>query len=290
MASVATHFTAFLFLCPLGVRRLLCSASLFLQNPSLYRSRMWYFSDPKWKNLDLYALIICLPIASLSHIFIFLAFSENPTYRFSFLQQSLVVFLFWAVLIFIILKKSLRLYSVPESFVFIFAGIAFMVESYMCGRGIIGLSGWAYGILGSLAVFCAACCLYLSIRPSAFFAEYLLSSGIVLKGTWVLQVGFSLHTDAFGFKGCNKISGMALAKGGDVDVKCELEDDMWRGMSLTSLLFVGHVIVVMITSFISFGLLSRYTNMRCGEASGQLLAELGSESMMMHALPELELE
>ncbi|GFQ08633.1 hypothetical protein PHJA_003007300 [Phtheirospermum japonicum] len=289
MASLATHFTASLFLCPLGVRRLLCSVSLFLKNPSLYRSRMWYFSEPKWKNFDLIALLVSLPIASLSHIFIFLAFSETPIYRFSFLQQSLVVFLFWVLLLFIILKESLDLFSLPENFAFVFAGIAFMVEFHMCGRGVVGLGGWVYGILGGLDIFCAMCCVYLSIKPSAFFAEFLLSSGLVLKGTWVFQVGLSLYTDAFGFKGCRKISELAMSKG-EADVKCELEDDMWRGMALMSLLFIGHVIVVMITSFVLFGLLHRCKNMRCGETSGHLLAELGSESMLMHSLPELELE
>ncbi|GER52237.1 hypothetical protein STAS_29670 [Striga asiatica] len=227
MASLATHFTASLFLCPVGIRRLLCSVSLFLKSPVLYRSRIWYFSEPKWKNFDLYALLVSLPIASFSNIFIFLAFSENPTFRFFFLQQSLVVFSFWALLIFIILRESFGLFSIPENVVFIFAGIAFIIESYLSDRGIIGLGGWIYGILDGLAVFCSACCVYLSIRPSAFFAEFLLSSGIVLKGTWVLQVGLSLYTDAFGFKGCHKISGENLGKG-EFDVKCELEDDMWR--------------------------------------------------------------
>ncbi|KAK6161228.1 hypothetical protein DH2020_004609 [Rehmannia glutinosa] len=289
MASLATHFTASLFLCPLGIRRLLCSVSLFLKNPSLYRSKIWYFSEPKWKNIDLYALLISLPVASFSHVFIFLALSENPTYRFSFLQQSFVVFLFWAVLVLVILKESLDLFSLPESFVFLFAGIAFLVEFYMTGRGVVGLGGWVYGILGGLAVLCAFCCVYLSIRPTAFFAEFILSSGLVLKGTWVLQVGLSLYTDAFGFKGCHKISGVTLAKG-DADIKCELEDDMWRGIVLMNFLFVGHVIVVMFAGFVLFGLLNRYTNMRCGETSGLLLAEIGSESMLMHPLPELEME
>lgn len=181
------------------------------------------------------------------------------------------------------------LFTFPENFVFLFAGIAFLIEFNMTGRGIVGLGGWLYEILGGLAVLCAACCVYLSVRPSAFFAEFLLSSGIVLKGTWVLQVGLSLYTDAFGLKGCDKISGASLAKG-EVDVKCELEDDMWRGIVLMNLLFVVHVIVVIITGFALFGLLHRYINMRCGEPSGLLLTEIGSESMLMHPLPELEIE
>ncbi|KAL0380517.1 UNVERIFIED_CONTAM: hypothetical protein Sangu_0116000 [Sesamum angustifolium] len=270
MASLAAHFTASLFLCPLGVRRLFCSVSLYLRNPSLYRSRIWYLSEHKWKNFDLYTLLLVLPIGSLFHILIFLAFSDSPAYRFSFLQH-------------------LDLCLVPDGFIFIFAGIAFATESYMCGRGVVGLGGAVYGILGGLAAFCAACCLYLSVRPSAFFAEFLLSSGLLLKGTWVLQVGLSLYTDAFSLKGCEKISGQTLAKG-EIDVKCELQDDMWRGMVLMNLVFIVHVILVMTTSFVLFGLLHRNRNMRWGQGSGLLPAEIGSESMLMHPLPELEME
>lgn len=213
----------------------------------------------------------------------------QPAYRFSFLQQSLVIFVFWALLILIILKESLDLSVVSESFVFIFAGIAFVIEFYLNGDGIVGLGGVVYGKLGGLALFCAACCLYLSFRPSAFFADSLLSSGLVLKGTWVLQAGLSLYTDAFGLKGCAKISGVAPTKG-ESNVQCELEEDRLRGAALMNFLFVGHVTVVMITSFLLFGLLHRNRNLRCGESSGSLLAEIGSEGMLMRPLPEFEME
>ncbi|KAG8369872.1 hypothetical protein BUALT_Bualt14G0058700 [Buddleja alternifolia] len=289
MASLATHFTASLFLCPLGIRRLLSSTSLYLKNPSLYRSKIWYFSEPKWKNLDLYTLLIVLPIASFSHIFIFFAFSGHPTYEFSFLQQSLVIFFFWALLILIVLKESLDLYTVPENFVFIFAGIAFIIEFYMNGKGVVGLGGVVYGLLGGLAVLCAACCVYLSVKPSAFFADFLLSSGLVLKGTWVLQVGLSLYSDAFGLKGCGKISWVTLTED-EADVKCELEDDKWRGIALMNFLFIVHVVMVIIASFALFGLLHRYRSLRCGEASGVSLAEIESDGVLMHPLPELEMD
>ncbi|KAL8481072.1 hypothetical protein ACS0TY_027561 [Phlomoides rotata] len=289
MASLATHFTASLFLCPLGFRRLLCSFSLYLRDPSLYRSRTWYFSEPKWKNLDIYTLVIFLPIASLFNVFIFLATSGNPAYRFSFLQQSFVIIFFWVVLILIILKEKYDLFSLPENLVFIFAAIAFLIEFYMSGRGFFGLGGWVYGILGGLAFFCATCCVYLSIKPSAFFAEFLLSSGLFLKGTWVLQVGLSLYTDVFGLKGCSKISELTLTKG-ETDVKCELDEHMFRGIALLNLVFVGHVIMVVVISFTLFGVLNRCANVRRGEGSGLSLGEIGSESMLMHPLPDLEME
>ncbi|XP_004147163.1 uncharacterized protein LOC101208255 isoform X2 [Cucumis sativus] len=106
MASLATDLSASLFLIPIGLRRLLCSSSIYLNNPSLYRSKTWYLSEPKWKNFDLYSLILLLPIAAFSEIFLFLAFSGNPTYKFAFSQQSLAIFFFWALAILIVLREN----------------------------------------------------------------------------------------------------------------------------------------------------------------------------------------
>ncbi|PSS23912.1 APC membrane recruitment protein like [Actinidia chinensis var. chinensis] len=287
MASLATQFSTFLFLCPLGIRRLLCSFSLYLKNPSLYRSRTWYFSEPTWKNIDFYTLLIALPFAAFSYLFFFLAFSGHPTHRFAFLQQSQVVSLFWVLLILIIFREN---FDIPENFIFVFAGIAFLVDYMMMGQGITGIGGVVYELFGELTLVCAGSCLLLSIRPTSFLAEFLLSSGLVFKGTWALQIGLSLYTDAFALKGCDNIL-MSLAQQGLTDiVKCELEEDRLRGIALMNLLFIGHAIVVLVASFGLFGLLCRNRNLRCGEASGPLLAELESMTMQMHPLPEFELE
>ncbi|XP_022964615.1 uncharacterized protein LOC111464574 isoform X3 [Cucurbita moschata] len=106
MASLAAHLSAALFLVPIGVRRLLCSSSVYIDNPSLYRSRTWYLSETKWKNFDIYSLILLLPIAAFSEIFLFLAFSGNPTYKFAFSHQSMAIFFFWALTILIILREN----------------------------------------------------------------------------------------------------------------------------------------------------------------------------------------
>ncbi|KAG2721989.1 hypothetical protein I3760_02G108100 [Carya illinoinensis] len=236
MASLATHFSAFLLLFPVGLRRLHSSSSLYLKNPSVYRSKTWYFSEPRWKNLDFYSLIIALPIASFSEIFIFLTFSGHPTYRFSFFQQSVTLFLFWALIILVILRE----YTGPL------------------------------------------------LINEAFFAEFLLSSGLVFKGTWVLQTGLSLYTDVFGLKGCKKMS--LLSAQGNADLQCDLQEDRLRGVALMNLLFTGHAILVLAVSIVLFGLLSSNRALRCGEASGPLLMELESETMSMRAHPELEMD
>lgn len=76
-----------------------------------------------------------------------------------------------------------------------------------------------------------------------------------MKGTWVLQVGLSLYSDEFAFKGCGKV---VIVRGeGSADVNCVLDEDRLRGVALMNLLFVGHSIVVLILCFVIMGLLNR---------------------------------
>lgn len=191
-------------------------------------------------------------------------------------------------LILIVVKESFDLYAILDSLVYSFAGVCFGVEFLMNGKGLVGLSGDMYGHLGELAFACAGCCLCLAVKPSYFFVEFLFSSVLVLKGTWVLQVGLSLYTDMFSPDGCENVL-VGLSKGKN-DVKCDLEENMLRGTALMNLLFIMHVIVVMIMSFGLFALLNRNQRMRCGDSSGPLLAQVGSEGVLMRPLPELEIE
>ncbi|XP_044498264.1 uncharacterized protein LOC123220243 [Mangifera indica] len=289
MASLAANFTAFLFLFPAGLNRLLFSSSLYLKNPSVFRSKPWYFSDQRYKNFDLYFLIISLPIASFSELFFFLTFSGHPTFRFSFFMQSASLFLFWLLIIIIFFRETYDAFIVNESFAFLFLGISFLVEYSVVGKGIGGpLGGEAYNLLGELTLICAGACLVLSIKPTAFFAEFFLSCGLIFKGTWLLQTGFSLYTDTFAFKGCHKIS-PSTAKD-FIESKCDLDKDGLRGVAFINLLFVAHAIAVFIGSVVLFGFLSSHKKLGRGEASGPLLAQLESDSSLMHPVPEFELE
>lgn len=186
------------------------------------------------------------------------------------------------------MKEYVDSATINEGYVFIIAGIAFLVEYSVIGKGVGGLGAPVYELSGKLSLVCAGSCVYLGLRPSAFFAEYLLSSGLVFKGTWVLQAGLSLGTDVFALKGCRKLG--VSAGQWDLDVKCALEEDGLRGIALMNLLFIVHAIVVVVVGFGLFGLLSCNRNLRFGEASGPLLAQLESESMLMRPAPEFELE
>ncbi|KAJ6890391.1 hypothetical protein NC651_024021 [Populus alba x Populus x berolinensis] len=235
MASLVTHLCVTLLLLPIGIRRLFCSSSLYLKNPSLFRSKTWYLSDPKWKNLDLYVLTVALPIASFSLIFLFFAITTgHTTYRFSFLHESLLLFLYWVLAILFVLRDAIDPVVILDNFLFVFGGILFFVEYSFIGEGTSGL---------------------------------------------VVEV-------VYGLCGCHEIE--ILPGSGNVELKCDLEEDGLRGVALVNLMFLGHAIVVFLVSLGLFGLLSSNRNLRHGEVSGPLLAGLDSESALMRALPEFE--
>lgn len=289
MGSLATNFAGFLLFFPVGVRRLLCSSSLYLKNPSLFRSKPWYFSAVRWKNLDLYLLLIALPIASFSQFFVFLSVSDHPSYRFSFFQQSQSLTLFWVLVILLLWRDYVDQFLIAESFVFVFAAIVFLVEYSVTGKGMTGLvADGVYDLMSELSLVCAGSCLVLSLKPKSYFAEFLLSCGLVFKGTWLLQAGMCLYTDAFALEGCDK---MSLSSGSpSAEVHCELQENGLRGVALVNLLFVIHVIGVSVFGFLVFGLLLSFESLRCGEGTGPLLTELEVESRPLRANQELEMD
>ncbi|RDX76887.1 hypothetical protein CR513_43070, partial [Mucuna pruriens] len=65
---------------------LLSSSFLYLHNPSHFHFKLWCFSGPKCKNLNLSALLITFPIWSFSKFFLLFSFYGHSTYKFSFHQ------------------------------------------------------------------------------------------------------------------------------------------------------------------------------------------------------------
>ncbi|CAN0854048.1 hypothetical protein LINGRAHAP2_LOCUS5807, partial [Linum grandiflorum] len=199
------------------------------------RSKVWYFSDSKWKNLDFFILTVALPIASFSQLFLFFSFPAHPTYRFSFLHQFLLLFLFWALTLVFLLRHWFSPLLINKSILFAIYGVVFLLQSSIIRRGVSGLvSSVVYGWSADLTIVCGFYCLYLAIRPSTFFAEFCLSSGLIFKGTWLLQIELTIYMDVFAFKGCPKIE--LSPRYGNTELKCVLDQDAFRGEALATCL------------------------------------------------------
>lgn len=157
----------------------------------------------------------------------------------------------------------------------------------MMGKEVTGPGVRVYQWLEGLTVVCAGCCVYLSFKPTAFFAEVGLSCGILFKGTWILQAGLSLYTDVFSPKGCHQVLGIRPDE--KSSVQCELEEDGLRGVELVNLLFIAHAVGILVLCFVMFGVLACNRSWRWGSSSS--LAEVDSESLLMRTPPlEVELE
>ncbi|KAK1291031.1 hypothetical protein QJS10_CPB18g01945 [Acorus calamus] len=247
--------TAFLFLLPTGLRRLLfttSTSSTTTHNHHLFRSEPWYFSDPRFKTLDLYSLLLFLPLASFSESFLFFS-SSDPSLRFSFLRQSLLLLLFWLLLLLILLRDAFPSFlPLHDSLLFLFASFAFSIEYFLIATPFetSGPAPRMYHFWGNLNLVCIGSCLILSFRPTALFADVALSLGLVLKANWALQVGLSLYTEGFAPVGCGY---RPPAPPG----KCELDEDLSRAVALVDLLFVGHVMVVVVVFLMVFWMFGR---------------------------------
>ncbi|KAI4342682.1 hypothetical protein MLD38_027275 [Melastoma candidum] len=325
MVSLALHVAAFFILFPTGLNRLIAATLSFLychpsSSSSSSTSHPSFISKPWWfflhdlptaaqsrsnrhdnlnfliKKLDFFALLVSLPLASLTHIFLFLSVpsSHSPAYRFSFLLFSSSIFLFW-VLFLHVLVKYFFLHDnsglVRDEYLFIFAGVCFSVEYWMIGRGMDGLAGEFYGILGWVSLVCCGCCLVLGVKPSAFFAEHGLCCGLMVKGTWGLQVGLNMGTDGgwFAWKGCERVGVVGVGEL-DVGLKCDVEQDGLRGLALMRLSFVWHVIGVLVGSLVLFWVLSMKGSSRLGDARGPLLLRHhGTDQSGVRPVAEFEL-
>ncbi|CAM8972371.1 unnamed protein product [Rhodiola kirilowii] len=283
-SSLASHLCAFLFFFPIGVRRLVTFFSLYLKNSHhhQFRNKPWYlFHSSSTPCFDLYILLITIPIASFSDLYLFLSILPH---RFHFLHHQAIFTFFWLLLILILLthhhtQHSPPLLLLPDTFLFLFASVAFLVDYYFIinnNNDDVSVSSVVYNLSGVLSLLCSASCIYLSVCPYSFLAEFALSAGLVFKGTWVLQAGLNLYSNVFGFKGCQKI--FAGRMGDHVIVKCDLQEDTLRAVALIDLLFVCHSIGILVATFALFAFLSASNcaaaglSTSVGDATGPLLS------------------
>lgn len=267
VSSLTSHFCTFLFIFPIGLRRLFSFFNLYLKNtPTHFLAKPWYYSSSSstyilFTNIDLYILLIGLPIASFFDLYLFLSILPH---HFSFLHHQAILTFFWLLLLLILLSNHR---PIPDGFIFAFAAISFLLELYLIDNGdtvFTNVTSYAYHLSCLLSLVCACSCMYLSVNPYSFFAEFALCGGLVFKGTWVMQIGLNLYTDMFAFKGCLKMNGKVGY------VKCDLNEDSLRAIALIDLLFVCHAIVVLLGTFVLFALLS-FKGTPSSDAAGPLL-------------------
>lgn len=277
MGSLPAHIgAAVLLLLPAGLRRLYSSTAHHLRSPS--PSHPWYLSPSKPLNLDLYALLLLLPLSSFAYLFLSLS-----TLRLPLLHHSALLFLFWLLPLLVALRRHLPL---PPSLLFLAAAAAFLLDATAASSagyaGYAGVAARAYRLLATTTLGCAAACLALAARPAAFFADVALSAGLVLKGTWVLQAGLLLFSDAFAPGGCGR-----MAADGDRDVGCVLEEDRMRGVAMVDLLFVVHVVGVVVVVLVVLWL---HRGLGRGNGLASMAGDGQSDGVLVRSEPEFDFD
>lgn len=104
----------------------------------------------------------------------------------------------------------------------------------------------------------------------------------MLKGTWVLQAGLLLFSDAFAPGGCGR-----MAADGDRDVRCVLEEDRMRAVAMVDLLFVVHVVGVVV---VVLGVLWLHRALGQGNGFASISGQGRSDGVLERSEPEFDFD
>uniref|UniRef100_A0A0C9QMM4 TSA: Wollemia nobilis Ref_Wollemi_Transcript_21991_1084 transcribed RNA sequence n=1 Tax=Wollemia nobilis TaxID=56998 RepID=A0A0C9QMM4_9CONI len=245
MGSLIGHVAASLILCTAGIRHLACSFSSYAKSPRQYTGKPWYLLGNRWKNVDLWILLLSLPIAAICQVLWFFTSQSltNPAYRVAHLDQVAVLVGFWVTALALFLSRRTEILPVGEELVFFIEGIAFVVEwMALASKEGAGLEAKCYNLLGWVIVVCGSSCLVLACRPGipgSLWAEVGLGGGLTLQGTWLLQSGLTLLTTLLMPQGCHRSSAHTV-------VQCVSAEEERRAVALLDLAFICHTLVVLI--------------------------------------------
>lgn len=222
MGSLAGHNWAFVFLIPIGIRRLWLSLSHHARSPpQSSRSWPWYLSpDHNLRNADLYALLLALPVAAIADLLL-----AAPL-------RAAAAILFWLLLLLLPLAPRLPL---PDELAFLLAALTFLADLALSplSPSVPALDARAHDLSSLPTLACAAACLTLAARPTAIAADVALSLGLAFNGSWALQAGLVLF--ALPPRGCRRSA---------AGLECELEEDRLRGVALLDLLFACNAVAI----------------------------------------------
>ncbi|KAG1361491.1 hypothetical protein COCNU_09G009540 [Cocos nucifera] len=260
MGSVAGHSWAFVFLFPIGIRRLWSSLSHHVRSPPpSFRSRPWYLSpDHNLLNTDLYALLLALPVAAIADLLL-----AAPL-------RAAAATIYWLLLLLVPLAPR---FPLPDELAFLLAALAFLADVALSplSPSAPALDARARDLSSLPTLACAATCLALVARPAAIAADVALSLALAFKGSWALQAGLALFV--LPPRGCHRGAG---------GLECELEEDRLRGVALLDLLFAGNAVGIAAACVGIYWAVTRSIN-RSAEAEAMM-------AMLMMNPPDLELD
>lgn len=273
MGTFTGHIVPAFFFCFLGLWHLLSGSINYLRFPREYCARAWQplpFVAGRLRSLELYIILVAIPFAIFYELGISTGFRPLedgviPLYRVATFQHSIVLTMFWVFAFLVLVSETTQFLPLPVEIPFVLVGMSFLMEFIVIFEEAAqnsGLEGKLYICLVFIVGISAVCAFLLAWNPRAFFVDFLFSMALLLQGTWLFQIAFSLYVEKFIPEGCHRL--LDLPGGVNGSTQCDLEDARLRAMELMGFALNCHVVLVVLFSVLTLGLVARLQGYRRG--------------------------
>ncbi|KAL2649885.1 hypothetical protein R1flu_018013 [Riccia fluitans] len=273
MGTLTGHMIPAFFFFTFGLWHLFSASVSYLRHPRDYCARAWQpvpFVTGKLRSLELYVLLITIPIAIFYELEISTSFSPFedgviPIYRIASFQHSVVLLMFWLFAALVLISESSSALPLPYELPFVLIGLAFLVELTVMGQEAslnAGLEGKCYTLLSFAIGVSAVCAFLLAWQPRAFFVDFMFCMSLLLQGTWLFQIGLSLYVEDFIPEGCHRLQDLPVGVNGST--QCDLEEAKLRARGLMAFAFNCHVTLVVLFGVFALGMVARLQGYRRG--------------------------
>ncbi|CAM6105168.1 unnamed protein product [Calypogeia fissa] len=295
MGTFTGHVVPAFFFCVLGLWHLISASVTYLRFPREYCARAWQplpFVTGRLRSLELYILLVAIPFGIFYEIGISTGFHplENgviPLYRIATFQHSIVLVMFWVFALLALVSETTQILPLPVEIPFVLLGISFLMEFNIVADEAAqnsGLEGKLYLCLLLIIGSCAVCSFLLAWNPRTFYLDFLFGMTLILHGTWLFQIGFSLYVEKFIPEGCHRL--LDLPGGVNGSTQCDLDDVKVRAMELMGFALNCHVVSVVLFSVLTLGVVARVLGYRQG-GYDPLNYEQDNDMLQMKPMPKL---
>lgn len=221
-----------------------------------------YFSSSYWSNYAMIGVVSFLFIAN-SLISVFDAIGSNDRVGWSLQLQVFAVaslFLMYSVLgLWISLKKLVSLPDLILDLILLFGFIEEFMMFYLQRKDISGIENRYFDLLLVPILVCLVSTVFelKSTKMGLSYARLGRGVGLVLQGTWFLQMGLSFYTGLI-THGCS----LHERSRGNYTIKCKGHPEYHRARSIATLQFNCHLALVATLCMIWYSVVGRHNMFR----------------------------
>lgn len=266
MGTFFGHLAPGVFILAIGLWHLYNTLSSYSRSPATFRSRVWHpvpwgggrlwYLEP-WllavgtAALAFYELLICSDFRPLEN-------GAIPFYLLEDWEHTSMVSTFCLFALAVLLSETTALLPLPPGGQHLLAVAAFCTEWVLFNFHSInhgGLEGQAHLLLTYAVAAVIFGGVATALAPACFLADCVMTLGVALNGTWLIQMAFNLYIDGAVPTGCHH--GPDLPDGRDGRTLCDTKDAEHRGMAILNLEFNFHVLCLLVLYVVSYAAIRR---------------------------------